>query len=91
VTVNVIGAMVIGSVSALLFSKTNLSAEYSSIISFVVIGVFMTLSSLYLVLYFIEQGHTFDTHFRPMMLALLSNVIFCGFALWTSMLLAKQI
>lgn len=88
--VNLMGAFFIGSISTVLLNKTDLAIEYSTAISFIAVGAFITLSSLYLVLNFYEQGHTFDTHFRSISFSLFSNVAICSFALWMGMLLVKQ-
>ncbi len=90
-TINLIGAFLIGAVSTLLLNKTQFSVEYSIAIGLILISIFITLSSLYLVLNFIEQGHTIETHFKSFCLVLISNFIICGFALWLGILVGKQV
>ena len=89
--INLIGAFLIGAVSTLLLNKAHLSVEYGIAIGLILISLFITLSSLYLVLNFIEQGHTIETHFKSLFLVLMSNFIICGFALWLGILFGKQL
>lgn len=90
-TINVLGALLLGLVATLLLNKTNLAGEYGLAIQFILIGIFITASSLYLALYFIEQGYTFTSHGNSIIVTLLSNSAFCGCALWAGMLIAKRI
>jgi CrcB protein len=89
--VNLLGAFLIGGFSSLLISKTQISIEHSAAISIIVVGVFFTLSCLYLVLYFIEHGYAIETHLKSISVALISNVVVCSFALWLGVLVGKQI
>ncbi|KAF3981817.1 MAG: fluoride efflux transporter CrcB [Methylococcales symbiont of Hymedesmia sp. n. MRB-2018] len=89
--INFLGAFLIACVSAILLTKTNLALACSTSISVILIAIFITLSSLYLVLYFVEQGHTFESHFKAMTISLISNIIFCSIALWMGRLISKQI
>ncbi len=89
--VNVVGAFLIGLLSTLLFNKVALSMEHSVALMVVLTGLFLTFSSLYLVHYFIEQGHSFETHLKSISTAVFSNIIFCSLVLWIGALLGKQI
>lgn len=89
--VNAIGAFLIGIVCTILLTKSALSMEHGVALVIIVIGVFVTLFSLYLVLYFIEQGHTFDTHLKSISGAVVSNLMLCALALWVGFLVGKQI
>ncbi len=89
--VNLSGALLIGVINTLLLSKNHLAIEHGMAISFIVMGGFITLSSLYLVLNFIEHGYTFETHLKSICLALISNFTVCGFAIWLGALLGRQV
>ena len=86
-----IGAFIIGLVSTQLIGKTDLYIEHSIALVVVFIGGFITFSSLYLVLYFIEHGYTFDSHLKSISVAIASNLIVCSLALWLGLLTGKQI
>lgn len=88
--VNAIGAFLIGIVCTLLLSKASLTMEYSAAIIIVSVGVFLTLSSLYLVHYFIEHGHPFALHDKSILSAIVCNIGLCSFTLWMGLLLGRQ-
>lgn len=91
VLVNAIGAFIIGIISTILMNKIDLSMEHRAALVIVMVGTFITLSSLYLILYTIETGHSFETHLTMMLGIFMSNVVFCGLALWLGLLVGKQI
>jgi fluoride exporter len=89
--VNAIGAFLIGIVSTILVHKLAISLEYRVILITMTIGLFLTLSGLYLILYLIENGHVLDNNLSVMLGVFMSNVMFCGAALWLGSLAGKQI
>lgn len=89
--INAIGAFLIGFVCTLILTKTALSMEYGIAVSIVLIGTFITLSSLYLVHYFFEQSYSFESHLRSISAAIASNIMICGAVLWLGLLLGKQV
>ena len=89
--VNLLGAFLIGLVGTVLLNKVSLSMEYNGALIVILIGIFLTLSSLYLVLNFIEQGHSFESHLKSISVTLFSNLIICSVALWMGFLAGKQI
>ena len=91
IIVNFIGAFLLGIMGTLLLSKATLSLEYNVVLICILIGVFFTLSSLYLILYFIEQGHSFETHLKSISVVIASNIGVCSIALWIGFLAGKQI
>lgn len=91
VVVNFIGAFLLGIVSTLLSNKVALSLEYNVVLTCILMGVFITLSSLYLVLYYIEQGYSFETHLKSISVVIASNIGVCSLALWVGFLAGKQI
>ncbi|MCK5829683.1 MAG: fluoride efflux transporter CrcB [Methylococcales bacterium] len=90
-TVNTFIAFLIGVISTLLISKASLSIEHSMALVIVVVGIFVTLSSLYLVHFFIEHKYFFDTHLKSISVAILSNLLMCTIALWAGYWTARQI
>ncbi len=89
--VNTIGAFIIGIVSALLLSKINFPAEYSAALIVVFIGFYLTLSSLYLVLYFLEHDFAFNTHLKSIVVAIGCNIMVFSSALWVGLVAGRQI
>lgn len=91
VLANVLISFLIGLVTAILLHKVALSIEYRAALLLVVIGVFATLSGLYLVLYLIEQGHSFEANINTMLLVFAANAGICSVTLWLGLLAGKQI
>lgn len=91
ICVSAIGAFLIGLISTLLLSKSSLSVEYSLMLVIILIGFFITFSSMYLVLHFIEHGYSFATHLKSLSVAIVSNIAICCIALWMGLLASKQI
>ncbi|MCK4841498.1 MAG: fluoride efflux transporter CrcB [Methylococcales bacterium] len=89
--VNTIGAFLIGIISTILLSKIALSEEHSAALVIVFVGAFITLSTLYLVLYFIEHDYTFTTHLKSILAAVATNLVVFGTALWLGLLAGRQI
>jgi CrcB protein len=89
--VNFIGAFLIGIVCMVLSNKVSLPVEQAIAIVVIIIGVFVTLSSLYLIHYFIEYGYVLDTHMKSLSVAIISNLVVCTGALWLGFFTAKQI
>lgn len=89
--VNSIGAFLIGIVATVLLHKLNISIEHRAILMTVLMGVFITLSGLYLILSLLESGYAFESHMVAMLTVFLSNTVFCGVALWLGLWLGKQV
>ncbi|WFP49810.1 fluoride efflux transporter CrcB [Methylomonas sp. EFPC3] len=89
--VNGIGAFLIGIVATILLHKLEISIEHRAILVTLLIGVFLTLSGLYLILYLLESGHSFESHIDAMLTVFLGNLVFCGGALWFGLWLGKQV
>jgi CrcB protein len=89
--INAIGAFLIGFVCTVLLTKTSLLMEYGIAFSIILIGTFITLSSLYLVHYFFEQSYSFESHLRSISAAIASNIMICGAVLWLGLLLGRQV
>jgi len=88
---NTIGAFIIGIVSTILLTKIDFPDEYSAALVIIFIGAYVTLSSLYLVLFFIEHGYTFNTHLKSILVTIGCNIMVFSSALWIGLLAGKQI
>lgn len=88
--VNCIGAFLIGIVATLLLQKVPVSLEYRAAIVVVLVGAYLTLSGLYLILYLLEHGHTFDAHLNLMLAVFVINSLSCMTSLWFGLLIGKQ-
>jgi CrcB protein len=91
VVVNLLGAFLIGIIVSILVDKIELSLEYKAAIMVIASGFFITLSSLYLILYLIEDGHWSHFNSYAMLGVFVTNAGICGVALWLGLLTGKQI
>ncbi len=89
--VNAVGAFLLGIISALLLAKVNMSLEHRAAIIVVMTGLYLTFSTLYVLLYLIESGHSFDTHLTVILTVFVSNLLISGTMLWLGMLTGKQL
>jgi CrcB protein len=89
--VNAIGAFLIGIIATILLQKVALPMEYRAVIMVIMIGTYLTLSGLYLILFLMEQGCSFETH-APLMLGIFTgNGLSCLLVIWLGLLAGKQI
>jgi len=91
VAVNGIGSFLIGILIAVLGERGGLSIEYRAAILVVVVGTFMTFSSLYLILYLIEEGYSFKTEMRTLLSVFMGNAMICLSFFWLGSLLGRQV
>ena len=91
VMVNVFMAFLIGVIAAVLLHKVTMTMEHKFAIMIVLIGIFTTLSSLYLILYLLEEGYTFDADLNLLLGVFIGNVVVCLFAAWGGLLTGKQL
>lgn len=91
VVVNAIGSFLIGILTQLLFYRVNLSMEHRAAILVILLGAFTTLSSLYLILYLIEEGHSFKTEATTLLSVFIGNAVVCIFSVWLGSFLARQL
>lgn len=89
--VNAFGALLIGIISTLLLSKASLSIEHGAALVMIVVGVFITLSSVYLVHYFIEHGYPFTLYLKSISASVMSNLVMCSLTLWLGCWIGRQI
>jgi CrcB protein len=91
VIVNAIGAFLIGIVATILLQKASLSMEYRAAIIIVIVGLYLTLSGLYLILYMIEHGYSFENHLNLMLGIFAGNGLISILVLWTGLWVGRQI
>jgi fluoride exporter len=91
IVVNTLGAFIIGLVTVVLINKVLPSLEHRAALSIILSGLYMTLSSLYLVLYLIEEGHAFKSNLHLMLAVLGANTLICMGSLWLGVLIGEQL
>jgi len=89
--VNAIGAFLIGIIATILLQKVALPMEYRAAMMVIMIGTYLTLSGLYLILFLLEQGFSFDNHTTLMLGTFIGNGLFCSLVIWFGLLAGKQI
>lgn len=89
--VNTIGAFLIGIIATILLQKVALPLEYRAAMMIIMIGTYLTLSGLYLILFLLEQGFSFDTHTTIMLGIFVGNGLLCSLIIWFGLLVGKQI
>ncbi len=88
---NAIVAFLIGIIATILLQKVALSMEYRATLMLVMIGAYLTLSGLYLILFLIEQGYSFNSHTNLMLGIFVGNGLVCILVIWLGLLTGKQI
>jgi CrcB protein len=91
VVVNAIGAFLIGIVATVLLQKVAISMEYRAAIMIIIVGLYLTLSGLYLILYLIEHGYSFETHLNLMLGIFAGNGLISILVLWAGLWAGRQI
>ncbi len=91
VVVNVVGAMLIGFLVQTLASRASLNIEYKAGIVVILVGMFITLSTLYLILYLIEEGHSFKDDLLMLLSVFVGNTIVCLIGVWLGFQVGKQL
>ncbi len=90
-SINAIGAFLISIIATILLQKIALSEEYRVVLTVIMVGVFLTLSGLYLLLYLVESGYSFDTHLNLMLGTFVVNGLICILVIWMGLLVGRQI
>ena len=87
---NSIGAFLLGMITGTLMHKVVLTVEYQTVVVVLLGGLFITLSSLYIMLHMIEEGFSFDENFNLVVSLLLGNVVLTDSMLSLGLLAGKQ-
>ena len=91
IIVNAIGAFLIGIIATILLQKVALPMEYRAAIMVIMVGTYLTLSGLYLILFLIEHGYSFESHSTVMLGIFVGNGLSCLLVIWLGLLAGKQI
>ncbi|TAK64492.1 fluoride efflux transporter CrcB [Methylobacter sp.] len=89
--INAILAFFISMLATILLQKVAISVEYRVVLTVITIGVFLTLSGLYLMLYLVEHGHSFEANLNLMLGTFVANSLICIFVIWMGLLVGRQI
>ena len=87
---NSIGAFLLGMVTGTLMHKVALTVEYQAVAVVLLGGLFITLSSLYLMMQLIEEGFSFGENLNLVGSVLFGNVFLTGSMLSLGLLAGKQ-
>jgi len=88
--VNVIGAFLIGFLSALLMNKISLIDEHKAVLLIILSGVFIVLSSLYIMLHGIEEGFQLKADINSLLGIVVANALLCGAFVWAGLWAGNQ-
>jgi fluoride exporter len=89
--INTIGAFLIGFVIAVLLNKVAHSHPLISPFMIGIIGIYLMLSGLYVVLFLIEQGHSFSNQMTFLLGIFTVNTLVCFLVMWLGFVAAKNI
>ncbi len=89
--VNAIVAFLIGIIATILLQKVAVSMEYRAALMLIMVGAYLTFSGLYLILFLIEHGHSFESHTNLMLGIFVGNGLICILVIWLGLLVGKQI
>jgi CrcB protein len=89
--VNAICAFLIGIIATILLQKIALPMEQRATLMVIMLGTYLTLSGLYVILFLIEHGYSFDNHLTAMLGIFVGNGLLCMFVIWLGLLAGKQI
>jgi CrcB protein len=91
IIVNMIIAFLIGIIATILLQKVALSLEYRAAIIVIMIGAYLVLSGLYLILFLIEHGYSFESNMNLILNIFFGNGLLCLLVMWIGLLAGKQI
>ncbi len=89
--INFIGALLIGVVLAFLLQKISLPIEQRATLLVLLIGVYLTLSGLYLILFLIEHGFSFEAKMYFMLTLFVANSVLCSGAMGLGLLVGRRL
>ncbi len=89
--VNAIGAFLIGIIATILLQKVTLPIEQRAAMMVIMLGSYLTLSGLYIILFLIEHGYSFESHLKAMLGIFVGNGLLCMFVIWLGLVVGRQI
>ncbi|MDT8405771.1 MAG: fluoride efflux transporter CrcB [Methylococcales bacterium] len=84
--VNILGAFLVGFVTMILLEHIDLTLEYRAAVLLLVTGLFITLSSIYLLLLMIDGSAAPPAHPVSWLGLFAANALTCGLAIWGGVL-----
>jgi CrcB protein len=89
--VNALGAFLIGIIATILLHKIALPMEQRAAIMVIMLGTYLTLSGLYLILFLIDEGYSFNSHLNAMLGVFVGNGLLCMLVVWLGLVIGRQI
>ncbi len=89
--ISMLGAFIIGFMTVMLINKVLPSLEQRAAITIVLCGLYIILTSLYLILFLIEDGHAFESNLHLMLAVMTANTLLCMAAFWGGIVVGEQI
>ncbi|MDO9213376.1 MAG: fluoride efflux transporter CrcB [Methylococcales bacterium] len=89
--INALGAFLIGIIATILLQKIAFPMEQRAAIIVIMLGTYLTLSGLYLILFLIDQGYSFNSHLNAMLGVFVGNGLLCMFVVWLGLVTGRQI
>ena len=84
--VNAIGAFLIGIIATLILQKVDLALDFRAALMVLLVGIYLTLSGLYIIFFLLEQGYAFEIHARVILALFVINsvvvLLVAGMGLW---------
>jgi fluoride exporter len=89
--INTIGAFITAFLMTVVAHKTTYSETAGVTMIIIVTGTYLVLSGLYILLYLIEQGYSFPSQMKSMLIIFMSNTLACLFVMWLGYLSGKDL
>lgn len=88
--VSSVGAFIIGFITVILINKVLPSLEQRAALTIILSGLYLMVTSLYLVLYLIEEGHAFENNLHLMLSVLGANTLICMVTFWSGVVVGEH-
>ncbi len=89
--INLIGAFLVGFVTAMALIQTDLPEHSIATLMAIVIGTFLVLSGLYLVLYLIDKGYSFSSQMSFILGVYALNTLLCLLVTWLGFIAGRDL
>jgi CrcB protein len=87
---NAVCAFILGIIATLILNKVPLDSEYQATIVILMIGIYLTFSGLYVVLFLIEHEFSFKEHISLLFNSFIINGLVCLFIIWLGLTVGKH-
>jgi CrcB protein len=88
---NALCAFILGIVATVILQKVAIANEYQAAVVIIMVGMYLTLSGLYVILFLLEHGHSFKEHLNLMLSVFLANGLLCLMVIWLGLLIGKRL